>query len=153
MRAFTSLVFLVILSVCPAIAQDIVTQQLGKFGAVDLSMKREQERGRELVYLYVSFQNAEAPSDAIDIGGVMLTDSAAAFLFADHLNDAVSHLGARRGRKEFEARAYLLKAKAGDRRIILFGKGVFKSKYAFLSEQQASRLADAVRRNAPSTRN
>jgi hypothetical protein len=134
-------------------AQEVVTQQLGKFGSSDLSLKREEERGRELAYLYVSFQNADAPSDAIDIGGVMLADSAVAFLFANHLGEAVSHLGERKGRKEFEGRTYLLQAKAGDRRIVLLGKGPFKNKYVFLSETQATKLAEAVRRGAGSIRN
>jgi hypothetical protein len=143
---FSSTILLLFLSF-PILAQDAVTKLLGKFGAADLSIRKEVDGGRELAYLNVTFQNAESPADAIDIGGLMLTDSAAATNFADHLSDALGHLAARRGRKEFEGRTYVISAKAGDNRVILSGKGVFKSKYTDLTELQASRLADAVRRS------
>jgi len=145
------LVFSLLLSP-PLVAQDAVTKLLGKFGPVDLSIREELDRGRELVYLNVTFQNAESPSDAIDIGGLMLTDSTAALAFADHITDALAHLAARRGRREFEGRTYVVSAKAGDNRVVINGKGVFKSKYTTLTEFQASRLADAVRRAASMVR-
>jgi len=150
MRTIT---FLLILLSGTLSAQEAITKRLGKFGATDLSMKEEVDGGRELAYLYISFQNAEAPSDAIDIGGLMLTDSLAAREFANHLTDALAQLGAKRGRKQFEGKAYVLKATAGENRIALYGKGRFAAKYALLTELQATKLAEAVRRHAGAIRN
>ena len=93
---FSSTILLLFLSF-PILAQDAVTKLLGKFGAADLSIRKDVDGGRELANLNVTFQNAESPADAIDIGGLMLTDSTAVTNFADQLSDALGHLAARRG--------------------------------------------------------
>lgn len=128
-----------------AIAQDETTdtKKLGRFGTIELNIKKRTTKTVSEVYIIGFFQNAKY-SHITDIGSFVLSDTATANKFCNDLLQAIELAGQDGKSHKWSERSYAIKLHDFSKRIYI--EDPSGEQYTTISANQAIGLIDEIKR-------